>query len=951
MTGLMLLHPWRLVLLAVVPLMVVVWRRWPAPLPPGRSRIAIGLRLAILVALVLALAGVRTTAAPRNRAVVAVVDLSDSVANSEDEASAAVRAMARSKPENDLFGIVTFGHDARVELAPTRTPTFESFETRPDPTFSDLSAALRLAANLVPDGYGRQVVLLSDGRQNLGDAAATVANLRAQSVRVDVLPIGRPPRDEVLVAALDAPGQVHTGQASKVNVRLRATDAAAGTVTLQVDGRDAATRSVTLAPGDTGQEFDLPPMDPGTHRVRAVLDAQPDGHSQNNSFEAVVRVLDRPSVLLAETEPGRGANVTAALLAAGMQVDVRRPEDIPADPATLAGFDTVVLADVPADTIQPQALQALATNVRELGRGLVAIGGPSSYGPGGWKDTPLEEALPVRMDIPNRMEKPTVAVALLIETTEGDDTAALGAMQSVVDQLGPDDEIVVVGIDAPDLGVDPYIVPLSTVTDKEGIKERIKNAPLGDPPGYGQMMQAGLVALARSTAANKHMILIGDGDATADVGRYPSLLAGAGNVIVSTVGLDVDRNPDYMSHMRRIARLGGGRFYLSENQQRVPEIVLQASRDAIRPWYENQPFFPKVASAGDVLAGVPLDAFPELGGYVVTTPKADAEVALSSPAGDPVLADWQHGLGRAVAWTSDAQGRWTAGFLESPVSAALFARMVAWSLPVPLSEGLSVRAVPADDGLDVAVTATGITGEGGELQVDLVGPGVDEATPGPVLRPVAPNQWEGRVRADVLGSYVLHGVLRREGRIVGQTELTVAVPYSAEYLDSGRDDGVLQALARRGGTLVSNPSQLWTFRLWSLRVTGDWSSPLLLLAVVLWPLDVAVRRLTLTPRQLVSTLAALVRPRRRPEMELAAPSPAAELRGRLDRRRRHADGALPGSSPKRGTPRMPTQPAEPASGVPDRTEGAGAESAATRLLKARRQRSGERAANGGKERE
>ena len=80
------------------------------------------------------------------------------------------------------------------------------------------------------------------------------------------------------------------------------------------------------------------------------------------------------------------------------------------------------------------------------------------------------------------------------------------------------------------------------------------------------------------------------------------------------------------------------------------------------------PFFPRVTSASDLLAGVPLDAFPELGGYVVTNPKPTADVLFASPKGDPVLATGQHGLGRTVAWTSDSRGRWTAGLLGSPVA-------------------------------------------------------------------------------------------------------------------------------------------------------------------------------------------------------------------------------------------------------------------------------------------
>src|SRR5207302_645535 len=49
---------------------------------------------------------------------------------------------------------------------------------------------------------------------------------------------------------------------------------------------------------------------------------------------------------------------------------------------------------------------------------------------------------------------------------------------------------------------------------------------------------------------------------------------------------------------------------------------------------------------------------PPLSGYVATTPKERAVTALETERGHPLLAHWQYGLGRVVAWTSDAQQGW-----------------------------------------------------------------------------------------------------------------------------------------------------------------------------------------------------------------------------------------------------------------------------------------------------
>src|SRR5256714_1154133 len=189
MIGLAVLRPELLVLLLLVPALAYAWIRWPPPLSTSRSRLVLASRLLLVTLLVLALAGVRLTTQPNKRALVAVVDLSASVKahGNLDAEGSTVRALQAAKGADDLFGVVTFGHDAAVELPLTRDPAFESFQTQPDPSYTDVAGALRLAAGLIPDGYARQLGLVSDGRQNLGDAADAVSAPRADRGRVDVV--------------------------------------------------------------------------------------------------------------------------------------------------------------------------------------------------------------------------------------------------------------------------------------------------------------------------------------------------------------------------------------------------------------------------------------------------------------------------------------------------------------------------------------------------------------------------------------------------------------------------------------------------------------------------------------------------------------------------------------------------------------------------------------------
>src|SRR5207237_8505815 len=186
----------------------------------------------------LALAGVRRTTQPTKRALVAVVDVSASAKSGGglDSEAATVRALEAAKGSDDLFGVVTFGHDAAVELPLTQNPQFDTFQTQPDPSYTNVAGALRLAAGLIPDGYARQLVLISDGQENLDDASSAVSALRAEGVRVDVLPVGAAPTAEALVSSVDVAPTLREGTVANLTVSLRTPGSASDVLSVRGEG-------------------------------------------------------------------------------------------------------------------------------------------------------------------------------------------------------------------------------------------------------------------------------------------------------------------------------------------------------------------------------------------------------------------------------------------------------------------------------------------------------------------------------------------------------------------------------------------------------------------------------------------------------------------------------------------------------------------------------------------
>ena len=80
----------------------------------------------------------------------------------------------------------------------------------------------------------------------------------------------------------------------------------------------------------------------------------------------------------------------------------------------------------PKARLSERQMQTLQAYVRDLGGGLVVVGGPNAYGPGGYFETPLEETLPVSMKLTDQERQPRLSIAYVIDRS--------GSMASI----GPD---------------------------------------------------------------------------------------------------------------------------------------------------------------------------------------------------------------------------------------------------------------------------------------------------------------------------------------------------------------------------------------------------------------------------------------------------------------------------------------------------------------------------------
>jgi hypothetical protein len=139
----------------------------------------------------------------------------------------------------------------------------------------------------------------------------------------------------------------------------------------------------------------------------------------------------------------------------------------------------------------------------------------------------------------------------------------------------------------------------------------------------------------------------------------------------------------------------------------------------------------------------------------------------------------------------------------------------------------------------------------------------------------------------------------------------LVVPYAAEYRTIGADDHVLRSLTTIGsGTSLRDPAQSFADNLPGVYAPRPLTTPLLLLALLLLPFDIAVRRLLVGLADVREWLAALAR-RRALQTAVAATgaagAPLTAIRARrATRRERLAERSAQGPGPVEQAPAAPS---------------------------------------------
>jgi uncharacterized membrane protein len=835
-------------LLAALPALGwVFWLAWKTDvqLGAGRRWLALGLRMLVTLAMVLALAGAQWRWPVEGLNVFFVLDRSDSIPSAQqDSARALVNRLAAQKKTTDRAGVIVFGTDASIDRLPNRAIDLQKIEAVVDTQRSDLAAAIRLGTAAFPETGQKRLVVMSDGNENLGDALGAVLAAKPLGVTIDTVPLGAARGNDVSVQRLQLPQQLKKGQSFEAKIFVQADAAGEANVRLYRNEQLLGEQSVELAAGKNLFTFPQTLAEPGFYNYEVRVEAAGDPMPQNNRAIGFASVRGDPRLLNVSADLEQDRQLAAALQASRLEVKLVGAGQFPSTLAEMQSYDAVVLANVAAGDLGRDRMQMLDSAVRDFGVGLVCVGGDQAYAAGGYRGTPLEDTLPVSMELDSKKVLPSGAVALVMhgmEFANGNQVARDCAL-GVLDALGPGDELGVLLWD----GNERWLLPLQKVGNKREAGRAIAGMNQGDLGSFENILKMAHEGLKKSTANLKHVIVFSDGDPAQPSPQTMQAIVGD-RITVSTVLIAGHMGPERMIWM---AEQGRGRFYNITDPSQLPQVFIKETAVILKSAIYEEPFKPQLKASSEVVRGIGAAEFPQLLGYVATTPKPRAETPLWTDKGDPLLAHWQYGLGRAVAFTSDAKARWAKDWLAWPKYRQFWSQIAQWSLRrLENSDFTTEVTVDRGEGL-LAVEALDAQGDYRNflnLQAAVVSPTGKRETVR--LEQTGPGRYEARFPTKEVGAYLMNLMELQGGRLQASQVVGASINYSPEFNDPAPNLNLLRRLAEAGGGRVLNPAlpadnPFLHDRQKTFQPRDLWEG-LLKLAILLFVLDVGVRRIQL----------------------------------------------------------------------------------------------------------
>ena len=772
-------------------------------------RLTLVLRLVEIALACVILAGLSLSVFDRHAQRLILLDGSDSVSRASVQAGAE-ELMAQMEP-GTLRGVIDFAEEPGALRAADAEPSAL------DTGATDIAAALAAAADALGEEQSARVTLVTDGVATDGDALAAAGVLAARGIPVDALYVApRAIEAEAETVALAMPESALAGQRVSATVTVRAGGRMTGTLRLYDGETPVWQEAATVLAGENALTVDLYAAEAGEHVFRAQFDAETDTIPENNAAYACMRVSDAARVLLVDGTGSEASRLSALLSGAGYAVDIVSGAALPQEMSSLSAYSLVVLMNVNMSDLPQGSAERLASYVQDYGRSLLTTGGENTYIYGGMQDTALEAALPVTVGVSQEQSAEPVALMLVIDTTDSMtrgldvgtpmDMARQGAA-ACVQSLHVNDFAGIITF-ADDAQV---LVEMTPMAQRESVLGTIAGIETADASRLTRFSDALRLACDELTAFDgaqkKHVLFITDGSPVDAGAGFEATVKEMRRNGITLSAIAVGRMVNVRKLLENLATLGGGRCYGVDSAYDLPQIMFTDTVLLQVEYTAKGAFTPVIGTR--VFPIRDENAVDQIYGYIRTTVKPDAQVALSAPDGSPVYAQWRYGEGVAASFMSDLSGDWSHNWLVSEDGKRLVLDMLESLIPGTLGQG-GAGVTLASGGKSGVLTVRGGPEEAQSLRVAITAP--DGSSQDVLMHRDADGAFVQTIALPTVGCYAaaLTWLDGADGTLDAQDALFTH-SWTMEYEALSQPDGraaLSELCAATGGVLADDPQAL-----------------------------------------------------------------------------------------------------------------------------------------------
>jgi Ca-activated chloride channel homolog len=621
-------RPWVLFLL-IVPLLwtIISWRR-------SSRRSSFALKTLFLCALVLAVTKPAVMFRSSRMAVMVLADTSASISDQGlKHESDLIHEMEAARGEH-MLRVIQFARsprvaeDTRIESRNlARTPGSDSRAT-------DIERAIRYGIATLPQDRVRRLVILSDGRENVGNVLRAAGKASELGIPIDTIPVADRVPSILQLKMAATPTVVFSNARFPIDLVVRSPRSAPTEIVVSSLGKQLDSKHVFLEQGENRVSI--------TTGLAAVGDVElsVDVHAGDGGelhFSQPVTLRQPRALLISRGGPAIDAHLINSLSSA--RFEVRWKSTIPADFTA----DQIVLLNNWNLGAIPLARKASLENFVKGGGVLAVLNGQGyTFAKAGAREDPLLRTLPATL-APPEVGRASCFVLVLQKSSSMDgkkmQLARLMARE-VVENLRRNDTVGMLTF----ADTFEWTVPIQKPSNRDSIDGVIDGITASGGTRLEPALHEAFRRILAVDALSKHIVVLTDGGAGELGTEALAAQAIARHVTISTVIVG-DRVNRY--DLTRMAHGTGGDLYMVNNPWEI-------ERDVLRDTFGNTDSTSLETSL---------------------ISKRRARLVTSTAPEDPRLIRWDYGLGRAEVFTSESkrESKWAATakvdeFWESAVS-------------------------------------------------------------------------------------------------------------------------------------------------------------------------------------------------------------------------------------------------------------------------------------------